>query len=277
MKLCKRGYLAAKARFRTYPSAYANAYAVQVCKGTRPDVRDVYKQDATYASKRKEPRSAGLRRWFAEKWVNVCEGNIPCSSRSAKKYPYCRPTHRISARTPATWKEMSAAKLKRLCTKKHRVKSSARVMSFGHDDVAQLLSPRLNCMKKAQFGTSAWRVMPLSAMKQYEKLARERGVSRVARGEVKSGQSARGFYTVYKSVGGDWSKMKHMPIRKGSSQTWDQRRHNFIARHLAQIKKRNEPLVETSGKYAGTPTRHVLSLIFWAYTPLGGKSHARSI
>jgi len=32
-KLCARGKSAAKAKFEVYPSAYANGYAVQVCKG----------------------------------------------------------------------------------------------------------------------------------------------------------------------------------------------------------------------------------------------------
>ena len=32
-KLCARGKSAAKAIFKVYPSAYANGYAVQVCKG----------------------------------------------------------------------------------------------------------------------------------------------------------------------------------------------------------------------------------------------------
>jgi len=33
-KLCARGKSAAKSKFKVYPSAYANGYAVQVCKGT---------------------------------------------------------------------------------------------------------------------------------------------------------------------------------------------------------------------------------------------------
>ena len=33
-KLCARGKSAAKAKFDVYPSAYANGYAVQVCKGS---------------------------------------------------------------------------------------------------------------------------------------------------------------------------------------------------------------------------------------------------
>ena len=32
-KLCSRGKSAAKSKFKVYPSAYANAFAVQVCKG----------------------------------------------------------------------------------------------------------------------------------------------------------------------------------------------------------------------------------------------------
>lgn len=32
-KLCERGKSAAKAKFKVYPSAYANGYAIQVCKG----------------------------------------------------------------------------------------------------------------------------------------------------------------------------------------------------------------------------------------------------
>ena len=35
-KLCARGKAAAKAKFDVYTSAYANGYAVQVCKGAKP-------------------------------------------------------------------------------------------------------------------------------------------------------------------------------------------------------------------------------------------------
>jgi hypothetical protein len=35
-KLCSRGKAAAESKFKVYPSAYANGYAVQVCKGTKP-------------------------------------------------------------------------------------------------------------------------------------------------------------------------------------------------------------------------------------------------
>ena len=35
-KLCARGKSAAKSKFEVYPSAYANGYAVQLCKGKMP-------------------------------------------------------------------------------------------------------------------------------------------------------------------------------------------------------------------------------------------------
>ena len=35
-KLCARGKAAAKSKFKVYPSAYGNGYAVQVCKGKMP-------------------------------------------------------------------------------------------------------------------------------------------------------------------------------------------------------------------------------------------------
>jgi hypothetical protein len=34
-KLCARGKAAAKAKYDVFPSAYANGFAVQVCKGTK--------------------------------------------------------------------------------------------------------------------------------------------------------------------------------------------------------------------------------------------------
>ncbi len=35
-KLCSRGKSAAKSKFKVYPSAYSNGYAVQVCQGKKP-------------------------------------------------------------------------------------------------------------------------------------------------------------------------------------------------------------------------------------------------
>ena len=46
--LCPRGKRTAQAKFAVYPSAYANGYAVQVCKGTKPDLSGNKKCDPPY-------------------------------------------------------------------------------------------------------------------------------------------------------------------------------------------------------------------------------------
>lgn len=53
-KLCARGKAAAKRKYKVYPSAYANGYAVQVCKGTKPDASGKKKTASGYKKKRKK-------------------------------------------------------------------------------------------------------------------------------------------------------------------------------------------------------------------------------
>lgn len=48
--LCARGKSAAKAKFDVYPSAYANGYAVQVCKGTMPGLDGKKRCSGKYCS-----------------------------------------------------------------------------------------------------------------------------------------------------------------------------------------------------------------------------------
>ena len=52
-KLCARGISAAKSKFDVYPSAYANGYAVQVCKGTMPGLDGKKKCSGSYCKKKK--------------------------------------------------------------------------------------------------------------------------------------------------------------------------------------------------------------------------------
>jgi len=51
--LCARGKRAAQAKFEVYPSAYANGYAVQVCKGTMPGLDGKKKCSGKYCSGKK--------------------------------------------------------------------------------------------------------------------------------------------------------------------------------------------------------------------------------
>lgn len=85
-------------------------------------------------------------------------------------------------------------------------------------------------------------MMKLSAVRKFEKQAAEQGVSKVAR-------SDRGFLTAYK--------------RGDLDEWWCRRRAAFVKRHMAQVRKRKEPLFDKDGK----PTRRHLALIMWAYSP----------
>ena len=106
----------AKKKFKVWPSAYASGWVVKEYK----------RRGGTYTGKKKSTKT-GLGRWFAEKWVNVCTSprrscGRPKLSLSAwkKKYPYCRPSRRISSGTPKTASELSKAELARRCKKKRR-------------------------------------------------------------------------------------------------------------------------------------------------------------
>jgi hypothetical protein len=105
--------------------------------------------------------------------------------------------------------------------------------------------------------------IPLSLALQFEKLAAMRGVSAVARGEIPSSQTQGGFFQAAKRVRGSIRRLSKLPISPRSTQTWWQRRNAFCERHSAQQSLHHEPLVETKGKYKGTPTRRQLGLIMW--------------
>ncbi len=73
-----------------------------------------------------------LKRWFQEKWVDVKTGK-ECGRKSASKskraYPACRPSVRVSSKTPKTKSEMSSnekAKFKRNKTSSKKIKYQHR-------------------------------------------------------------------------------------------------------------------------------------------------------
>ena len=57
---------------------------------------------------RKTQAGANLRRWFKEKWIDTRTGK-PCGRQKGEKRgtPYCRPSKRVSKKTPVTASEMS--------------------------------------------------------------------------------------------------------------------------------------------------------------------------
>ena len=70
----------------------------------------------------------GLTTWLEEKWVDVKTGKPSGRSQAEKKrrgYPACRPTKRVSSKTPKTLSEMTAAekaRFKREKTSKAKIK-----------------------------------------------------------------------------------------------------------------------------------------------------------
>jgi hypothetical protein len=57
---------------------------------------------------RKTAEGAKLKRWFQEKWVDVRTGK-PCGRKEGEKrgVPYCRPSKRVSSKTPKTASELT--------------------------------------------------------------------------------------------------------------------------------------------------------------------------
>ena len=114
----------AKRKFKVWPSAYASGWLVKEYKRRGGG----YKNDSNSRSKskrssRKSSRS-GLGRWYAEKWINVCKlpKKVSCgrTKSSMKNYPYCRPSKRITSKTPRTAGELSKAEIKRRCSRKRK-------------------------------------------------------------------------------------------------------------------------------------------------------------
>jgi hypothetical protein len=82
-------------------------------------------------------------------------------------------------------------------------------------------------------------------VRKYLPLMKKKGVSKVSR--------RNGFTKIYLS--GENPKL----LMATKNQSWDQKRHNFLKRHLA----RGNDLFDRYGE----PTRHHLALIAWAYSP----------
>lgn len=69
---------------------------------------------------RKTAKGAALKRWFKEDWKDVGTGK-PCGRKKGEKRatPYCRPTKKVSSKTPKTSGEMTKTeKRKRVAQKK---------------------------------------------------------------------------------------------------------------------------------------------------------------
>jgi hypothetical protein len=67
---------------------------------------------------RKTKAGSDLKRWDKEKWIDT-RTNKPCGTGG--KSEYCRPSRRVSSKTPVTKKEMSSKALKKKQSEKARI------------------------------------------------------------------------------------------------------------------------------------------------------------
>ena len=88
-----RCYHKVKSSYKKFPSARASQ-AIAKCRGKSGKVR-------------KTKKGAALKRWEKEKWKDTKTGK-PCGAGG--KTGYCRPTKRVSKKTPKTASQISPAK-----------------------------------------------------------------------------------------------------------------------------------------------------------------------
>ena len=70
-----------------------------------------------------------LKRWFKEKWVDVKTGkDCGRTKGDGRPYPACRPSKRVSSKTPKTRSELSKAETERF--KKEKTSSKRITKNF---------------------------------------------------------------------------------------------------------------------------------------------------
>ena len=77
---------------------------------------------------RKTQAGLNLKRWFKEKWKDE-KGN-PCGSKKNKNTKKCRPSKRISSKTPRTWASLSKSEKSKVVREKKKVGMGRRTSSL---------------------------------------------------------------------------------------------------------------------------------------------------
>jgi hypothetical protein len=103
-------YKKVKASYDVFPSARASQ-AIAKCRKASGTVR-------------KSEEGTSLKRWEKEKWTDTKTGKA-CGAGG--KNEYCRPTTRVSSKTPKTASELSPSKLAAKKAEKSRVGMGKRV------------------------------------------------------------------------------------------------------------------------------------------------------
>lgn len=103
-------YNKVKAQYKVFPSARASQ-AIAKCRKQSGNVK-------------KSEAGTSLKRWEKEKWVDTRTGK-PCGAGG--KNEYCRPTKKVSSKTPKTKSEISPSKLSSKKAEKSKVGMGKRV------------------------------------------------------------------------------------------------------------------------------------------------------
>ena len=103
-------YKKVKAQYDVFPSARASQ-AIAKCRKASGNVK-------------KTEAGSSLKRWEKEKWQDTRTGKA-CGAGG--KNEYCRPTKRVSSKTPKTKSELSPSKLSSKKSEKSRVGMGKRV------------------------------------------------------------------------------------------------------------------------------------------------------
>jgi len=103
-------YKKVKAQYDVFPSARASQ-AIAKCRKASGNVK-------------KSEEGTSLKRWEKEKWVDTRTGKA-CGAGG--KNEYCRPTTRVSSKTPKTKSEISPSKLSAKKAEKSKVGMGKRV------------------------------------------------------------------------------------------------------------------------------------------------------
>ena len=111
-------YKKVKAQYDVFPSARASQ-AIAKCRKESGSVR-------------KGEAGSSLKRWEKEKWVDTRTGK-PCGAGG--KNEYCRPSKRVSSKTPVTKSEISPSKLAAKKAEKSKVGMGARVSNINKKNV----------------------------------------------------------------------------------------------------------------------------------------------
>lgn len=105
-------YRKVKASYAVFPSARASQ-AIAKCRKKSGNVK-------------KTSKGTSLKRWEKEKWVDTRTGKA-CGAGGRNEY--CRPSKRVSSKTPKTKGEMSKSELARKKSEKSKVGMGRRVKS----------------------------------------------------------------------------------------------------------------------------------------------------